>query len=178
MSGRFAVYDTKKDCLNGQSCFTNASSSKDRPRHRSPPTVRTGSPLKAGAFGVPPAVVGGPGNLSNLDCPGYNEITEVITSFDFDGAGLKTVVDVVSAAQMKEVANQGVSKLQACFGSSLPFTDRNGNPAVFNTTLGLFVGLMKDCPTNREKHVASSLLLSSRGREAGRGHGPVHLCRG
>jgi hypothetical protein len=111
---------------------------------------QNGTSVKAGVFGVPQAVVGGPGNLSNLDCPGYNEITEVITSFDFNGNGLKTVVDTVSAQQMKEIANQGVSKLQACFGSSLPFIDRSGNPAVFNASLGLFVGLMRDCPANKK----------------------------
>jgi len=147
LSGAFAVYDSKKDCLNGQSCFTSASL-QGQASTQVTANGQNGKSVKAGVFGVPQAIVGG--NLANLDCPGYNEITEVITSFDFDGAGLKTVVDTVSAQQMKEIANQGVSKLQACFGSSLPFTDRSGNAAVFNTSLGLYVGLMRDCPPNKK----------------------------
>jgi hypothetical protein len=149
LSGAFAVYDSKKDCLNGQSCFTSAAL-QGQSSTQVTASGQNGKSVKAGVFGVPQAVVGGPGNLSNLDCAGYNEITEVITSFDFDGAGLKTVVDTVSAQQMKEIANQGVSFLQACFGSSLPFTDRFNHPAVLDSTLGLYVGLLKDCPSNKK----------------------------
>jgi len=167
LSKAFAVYDTKKDCLNGQSCFTSAAL-QGQASTQVTANGQNGTSVKAGAFGVPPAVVGG--NLSNLDCPGYNEITEVITSFDFDGSGLKTVIDTVSAQQMKEIANNGVSYLQTCFGSSLPFTDRSGNPAVFNNSLGLFVGLMRDCPANK-KNLAqfAPCILSRQGGGGGTG---------
>jgi hypothetical protein len=153
LSGAFAVYDSKTDCQNGKSCFASASVAQQVSTTVSA-NGQTGTSVKAGIFGVPQAILGGSGNLSNLDCPGYDEITEVISSFDFDGSGIKTVVDVISAEQMKEIANQGVSFLQGCFGSSLPFTDRSGNPAVFDETLGLFVGLLSDCPTNK-KNLAS-----------------------
>jgi hypothetical protein len=153
LSGLFAVYDSKTDCENGRSCFASASVAQQVSTTVSA-NGQTGTSVKAGVFGVPDAIPGGPGNLSNLDCPGYDEITEVISSFDFDGSGIKTVVDVISAEQMKEIANQGVSFLQGCFGSSLPFTDRSGNDAVFDETLGLFVGLLPDCPANK-KNLAS-----------------------
>ena len=56
---------------------------------------------------------------------------------------------------MKEIANNGVSYLQTCFASSLPFDDRFGNPAVQVPSLGvipggLYVGLLKDCPSNKK----------------------------
>jgi hypothetical protein len=153
LSGLFAVYDAKTDCENGGSCSATASVAQQVSTTVSA-NGQTGTSVKAGVFGVPEVIPGGPGNLSNLDCPGYDEITEVISSFDFDGSGIKTVVDVISAEQMKEIANQGVSFLQGCFGSSLPFKDRSGNDAVFDKTLGLFVGLLPDCPANK-KNLAS-----------------------
>jgi hypothetical protein len=152
LSELFAVYDAKTDCENGRSCFASASVAQQVSTTVSA-NGQTGTSVKAGVFGVPQAVPGS-SDLSNLDCPGYDEITEVISSFDFDGSGIKTVVDVISAEQMKEIANQGVSFLQGCFGSSLPFTDRSGNPAMFDETLGLFVGLLPDCPNNK-KNLAS-----------------------
>jgi len=152
LSELFAVYNSKTDC-HGGSCSASASVAQQVSTTVSA-NGQEGTSVKAGVFGVPEAIPGGSGNLSNLDCPGYDEITEVISSFNFDGSGIKTVVDVISAEQMKQIANQGVSFLQGCFGSSLPFTDRSGNPAVFDETLGLFVGLLKDCPTNK-KNLAS-----------------------
>jgi hypothetical protein len=158
-SASFAVYDTKSDCQNGNSCFTSSSGTQVTTTVTA--NGQNGTTVKAGIFGVPQAIAGG-SNLANLDCAGYEEITEVVSTFDFNGAGLKTVVDILSADQMKEIANQGVSFLQACFGSSLPFTDRFGNPAVFNPTLGLFVGLMKDCPTNKKNLAAFAPCVVSR----------------
>jgi hypothetical protein len=117
---------------------------------------------------VQQSLPGSLGNLSLLDCAGYDEITEVIASFDFNGDGTKTVVNTVSAEQMKEIANNGVSYLQTCFGSSLPFTDRFNNPAVFDPTLGLFVGLLKDCATNKKNPVAPCI-VSRQGGGAGTG---------
>jgi hypothetical protein len=166
-SASFAVYDTKSDCQNGNSCFTSSSGTQVTTTVTA--NGQNGTTVKAGIFGVPQAIAGG-SNLANLDCAGYEEITEVVSTFDFNGAGLKTVVDILSADQMKEIANQGVSFLQACFGSSLPFTDRFGNPAVFNPTLGLFVGLMKDCPTNKKNlAVFAPCVVSRQGGGGGTG---------
>jgi hypothetical protein len=161
LSNLFAVYDDAEDCTTGQSCFARASVANQVSTQVSA-NGQDGKTVKAGVFDVPQVVPGGSGNLSELDCPGYDEITEVISSFDFDGSGLKTVVDTISAEQMKEIANQGVSFLQGCFGSSLPFTDRSGNPATFNSTLGLFVGLLPDCPPNKKNLAAFAPCVVSR----------------
>ena len=167
ISGLFAVYDTKTDCVNGSSCFANASAT-DQVATQVTVNGQNGKSVKAGVFSVPPSLPGSLGDLSLLDCAGYDEITEVIASFDFNGDGTKTVVNTVSAEQMKEIANNGVSYLQTCFGSSLPFTDRFNNPAVFDPTLGLFVGLLKDCATNKKNPVAPCI-VSRQGGGAGTG---------
>jgi hypothetical protein len=75
---------------------------------------------------------------------------------------------VISAEQMKEIANQGVSFLQGCFGSSLQFTDRSGNAAVFDETLGLYVGLLPDCAPNK-KNVVAPCVVSRQGGGNGTG---------
>jgi len=167
LSGAFAVYDAKKDCQQGNSCFANASA-LNQVATQVTVNGQNGKSVKAGIFSVPQSLPGSLGNLSLLDCAGYDEITEVIASFDFNGDGTKTVVNTVSAEQMKEIANNGVSYLQTCFGSSLPFTDRFNNPAVFDPTLGLFVGLLKDCATNKKNPVAPCI-VSRQGGGAGTG---------
>jgi hypothetical protein len=161
LSNLFAVYDAKTDCRNGRSCSASASVANQVSTTVSA-NGQDGTTVKAGVFGVPEVVPGGPGNLSELDCPGYDEITEAISSFDFNGSGIKTIVDTISAEQMKEIANQGVSFLQGCFGSSLPFTDRFGKAAVFDETLGLFVGLLPDCPANKKNLAAFAPCVVSR----------------
>jgi hypothetical protein len=160
-SGLFAVYNASTPCRNRQTCSAGAAV-EDQVSTQVSANGQDGTTVRAGVFGVRQVVPGGPGNLSELDCPGYDEITEVISSFDFNGSGIKTIVDVISAEQMKEIANQGVSFLQACFGSSLPFTDRSGNPAVFDSTLGLFVGLVPDCPANKKNLAAFAPCVVSR----------------
>jgi hypothetical protein len=171
LSGGFAVYDTKTDCVNGNSCFANASAA-NQVATQVTANGQNGKSVKAGIFSVPESLPGSLGNLSLLDCAGYDEITEVIASFDFNGDGTKTVVNTVSAEQMKQIANNGVSYLQTCFGSSLPFTDRFNNPAVFDPTLGLFVGLLKDCPTNKKNLAAFAPCNVSR-QGGGQGTGMI-----
>jgi hypothetical protein len=161
LSGLFAVYDDVQPCQAGRSCSARASA----PGQVSTEVTangQNGASIKAGIYAVP-ASSPGSSNPSNLDCAGYDEITEVIASFDFTSeVGLKTIVDTISAEQMKEIANQGVSFLQACFGSSLPFTDRSGNPAEMDPTLGLFVGLLPDCPPNKKNLAAFAPCVVSR----------------
>jgi hypothetical protein len=167
LSGLFAVYDAQSACHNGQSCFVTA------PGQQVSIQVsvqgQNNKFLKAGTFAVPEAIAGGPGDLSNLDCPGYDEITETVTSFDFTGTGAKIVTDIISADQMKEIANQGVSFLQGCFGSSIQFIDRSGNPAVFNPTLGLYVGLLRDCPPSGDPEPSAPCVISRTGGGQGTG---------
>jgi hypothetical protein len=167
LSGIFAVYNQKTDCEQGKSCFANASIAQQVATQVTA-NSQNGKSVKAGIFSVPQSLPGSLGDLSLLDCAGYDEITEVVASFDFNGDGTKTVVNTVSAEQMKEIANNGVSYLQTCFGSSLPFTDRFNNPAVFDPTLGLFVGLLKDCATNKKNPVAPCI-VSRQGGGAGTG---------
>jgi hypothetical protein len=161
LSGLFAVYDDVQPCQAGRSCSARASA----PGQVSTEVTangQNGASIKAGIYAVP-ASSPGSSNPSNLDCAGYDEITEVIASFDFTSdVGLKTIVDTISAEQMKEIANQGVSFLQACFGSSLPFTDRSEKPAVMDPTLGLFVGLLPDCPPNKKNLAAFAPCVVSR----------------
>jgi hypothetical protein len=151
-SGLFAVYNASTPCRNNQTCSASASVEQQVSTTVSA-NGQDEKTVKAGVFKVDQVIPGG-SNPSELDCAGYDEITEVISSFDFNGSGIKTVVDVISAEQMKEIANQGVSFLQGCFGSSIQFRDRSGQLAPFDQTLGLFVGLLPDCPTNK-KNLAS-----------------------
>jgi hypothetical protein len=162
LSELFAVYNSRTDC-HGRSCSASASIA-DQVSTTVSATGQEGTSVKAGVFRVDEAVA----NLSQLDCPGYDEITEVISSFDFDGSGIKTVVDVISAEQMKEIANQGVSFLQGCFGSSIQFRDRSGRLAPFDETLGLFVGLLPDCARNK-KDVVAPCVVSRQGGGQGTG---------
>jgi hypothetical protein len=170
ISNLFAVYDDVQPCHAGNSCSAHASAPGQVSTQVSA-NGQEGNSVKAGIFGVPQATPGST-DLSNLDCAGYDEITEVIASFAFDGSGIKTVTNTVSAEQMKEIANQGVSFLQVCFGSSLPFKDRFNQDAVFNDTLGLWVGLLKDCPSNKKNLANSAPCVVSR-QGGGTGTGTI-----
>ena len=169
LSNLFAVYDDVQPCDSGNSCTAHASAPGQVDSTVSAPN-QSGVKIKAGAYSVTP----GTGLLSDLDCAGYDEITEVITTFDYTSdVGIKTVVNTVSAEQMKEIANQGVSFLQVCFGSSLPFTDRFGVlQNVKDPTLGLYVGLLPDCPANKKRLAASAPCVVSR-QGGGTGTGTI-----
>jgi hypothetical protein len=148
----FAVYDDVVACENGKSCLANGNG--DQVTTQVSATGQNGKTIKAGVYSVPTAIVGG-SSLGNLDCAGYDEITEEVSTFSWDGDGLKFVANTISANEMKEIANNGVSYLQTCFASSIKFTDRFGNEAVQVPSLGvipggLYVGLLKDCPSNKK----------------------------
>jgi hypothetical protein len=171
-SNAFAVYDDVEPCDAGNSCSAHASAPGQVSTQVSA-NNQNGASIKAGVYAVPQATPGS-SDPSNLDCAGYDEITEVIASFDFTSqVGIKTVVNTVSAEQMKEIANQGVSFLQVCFGSSIPFTDRFGH---FTTdkdpTLGLYVGLLPDCPSNKKNLTNSAPCVVSR-QGGGNGTGTI-----
>jgi hypothetical protein len=168
LSGLFAVYNDVQPCDSGNSCTARASAPGQVDTLVSAPN-QSGVEIKAGAY----SVTSGTGLLSDLDCAGYDEITEAITSFDYTSdVGIKRVVNTVSAEQMKEIANQGVSFLQVCFGSSLPFTDRFNHAAVLDPTLGLYVGLLPDCPANKKKLAESAPCVVSR-QGGGTGTGTI-----
>jgi len=167
LSNLFAVYSDVEPCQAGNSCSAHASAPGQVSTQVSA-NGQNGASIKAGVY-VVPAATPGSSDPSNLDCAGYDEITEVIASFDFTSqVGIKTVTNTISADQMKEIANQGQSFLQVCFGSSLPFTDRFNDPAQFNATLGLFVGLLKDCSPNKKNPIAPCV-VSRQGGGGGTG---------
>lgn len=170
----FAVYDAVVPCQNGNSCTANGNGQDVTTQVSA--TGQNGKTIKAGVYAVPQAIVGG-SNLSNLDCAGYDEITEDVSTFSWDGDGLKFVSNTISANEMKEIANNGVSYLQTCFASSLPFEDRFGSPAVQVPSLGvipggLYVGLLKDCPSNKKNLTNFAPCIVSR-QGGGTGTGTV-----
>lgn len=145
LSNAFAVYNAATDCHNGQTCSVSAPGLEVSTQVSVQGQIHQS--VKAGIWDVPPAPPGSAGDLANLDCAGYDELTHTVASFDYTGVtGVKIIVNTISADVMKTIADQGVSHVQACFGSSIPFTDRFGDPAVPDATLGLFVGLLPDCP--------------------------------
>ena len=170
----FAVYDDVVPCQNGNSCFANGNGNDVTTQVSA--TGQNGKTIKAGVYAVPQAIVGG-SNLSNLDCAGYDEITEDVTTFGWDGDGIKFVSNTLSADEMKEIANNGVSYLQTCFASSIKFTDRFGHDAVQVPSLGvipggLWVGLLKDCPSNKKNLTTSAPCVVSR-QGGGNGTGTI-----
>jgi hypothetical protein len=170
----FAVYDSVFVCGNNGNCSANGNGHQVTTQVSA--TAQGGKTIKAGVYAVPQAVVGG-SSLGDLDCAGYDEITEEVTTFGWDGDGVKFVTNVISADQMKEIANNGVSYLQTCFASSLPFTDRFNNPAVQVPSLGvipggLYVGLLKDCPANKKNLTQFAPCIVSR-QGGGTGTGSI-----
>jgi len=144
LSGLFAVYNNSTPCLNNQTCSVTASGAQVSSQISVP--GRIGKFVRAGVWGVPEAGPTGVADLANLDCAGYDEISETATTFNYTGTDGKIIVNTISADVMKEIANQGVAHLEWCGASSVPFDDKFGNHAPFDSTLGMFVGLWPDCP--------------------------------
>jgi hypothetical protein len=145
LSGAFAVYNNSTACHNNQNCSVTASGAQVSTQISVPGHL--GRFVRAGVWGVPQAGPTGVSDLANLDCAGYDEITESAATFDYTGTDGKVIVDTISADVMKEIANQGVAHLEWCGASTLSFTDKFGQPAVLDPTLGMYVGLWPDCPT-------------------------------
>ena len=62
---------------------------------------------------------------------------------------------------------------RSCFGSSLKFTDRFGVfQDVLDPTLGLYVGLLPDCPTNKKNLATFAPCVVSR-QGGGQGTGTI-----
>ncbi len=144
-SGPFAVYNATTACRNNQTCSVTASGTQVSSQVSVPGSINKF--IRAGVWGVPQAGPTNVSDLQNLDCAGYDEIAETATTFDYTGTDGKVIVDTISADVMKEIANQGVAHLEWCGASTLPFTDKFGQPAVLDPTLGMYVGLWPDCPT-------------------------------
>ena len=103
------------------------------------------SPAAAASSAITDTIVAG-----TLDCPGYDEITDEIVSFDYSGTGTKTVTHTITQEAMQALEpSDGVAHVQICFGSTNQFATRDGSltgPEDFDLTLGLYVGLLPNCP--------------------------------
>ncbi len=108
-------------------------------------SVGSTGPTAAAASGITTTIVAG-----TLDCPGYDEITDEVVSFAYSGTGTKTVTLTITQEAMQALEpSNGVAHVQICFGSTIPFVTRDGSltgPEDFDPTLGLYVGLLPNCP--------------------------------
>ena len=143
LSGAFAVYDAQFQCDNNPNHPCTVTASGQQVSVRVSAGGQANQLIKAGVWDVPPS--GAPNPLANLDCASYDEVTTQVAAFAYTGSGEKIVVDTISADIMKTLPQNGVSHLQTCLGSSVFFTDRFGQPAQLNS-IGLYVGLLPDCP--------------------------------
>jgi hypothetical protein len=143
LSGPFAVYDAQFQCDNNPNHPCTVTAQGQQVSVRVSAGGQLNQLIKAGVWDVPPS--GSPNPLANLDCAGYDEVTTQVAAFAYTGSGEKIVVDTISADIMKTLPQNGVAHLETCLGSSVPFTDRFGAPAQPNS-IGLYVGLLPDCP--------------------------------
>jgi hypothetical protein len=143
LSGPFAVYDAQFQCDNNPNHPCSVTAQGQQVSVQVSARGQLNQFIKAGVWDVPAS--GAPNPLANLDCAGYDEVTTQVAAFAYTGSGEKIVVDTISADIMKTLPQNGVAHLETCLGSSVPFTDRFGAPAQLNS-LGLYVGLLPDCP--------------------------------
>jgi hypothetical protein len=166
-SGQFAVYNASTACRNNQTCSVTASGTQVSSRVSVPGSINKF--IRAGVWGVPQAGPTNVSDLANLDCANYDEISEEAATFDYTGTDGKIIVATISADVMKEIANQGVAHLEWCGASTLAFTDKFGNPAVFDLTLGMFVGLWPDCPPGGDPMDTAPCVFARNGGGGGTG---------
>ena len=80
-------------------------------------------------------------NVETIDCAGYDELTSTVT-IEYTGTGTKVATDTIPAAV---AGNRSASQFETCFGSPTQFTTKDGTLAVFNSSTGLYVGLLPGC---------------------------------
>jgi len=76
-----------------------------------------------------------------LNCANYKEPPTDVLNFTFTGTAAKHVYYTIRA----NLVDRPIDQYQACYGSTNPFTTRNGTPAVFNSSEGIYVGLLPMC---------------------------------
>jgi hypothetical protein len=171
-SDPFAVYDAQFICVNNPNIPCTVSAPGQQVSVKVTAQGQINQLIKAGVWDVPPDGPVGVPDLPNLDCANYDEVTSQVAAFAYTGTGEKIVVDTISADIMKTLPQNGVSHLETCLGSSLPFTDRFGAAAVLDPTLGLYVGLLPDCPNVSPIPTASIPCVISR-TGGGQGTGQI-----
>lgn len=151
LSEMFDVFHSRSDCSPSQ-CFGTAIGDDDVTRATVSSNGKSGH-ISIGIWKVPNAVSGGPGDLANLDCPSYDEVTTDVVNVEHTGNanGFMIVTVTIGAGPMKAIADQGVAHLETCHASVAPFPTKPGTPpATYNPTLDLYVGLLPDCPPIRD----------------------------
>jgi len=151
LSERFDVFNSRNDCSPSR-CFGTAIGDGDVTSATVSSNSKSGQ-VSIGIWRVPTAVSGGPGDLANLDCPFYDEVTTDVVNVEHTGNanGFMIVTVTIGAGPMKAIADQGVAHLETCHASSGPFPTKPGTPpATYNPTLDLYVGLLPDCPPIRD----------------------------
>jgi hypothetical protein len=157
LSPRFDVFNARSACPSP--CFVAATGDTgDDVESAAVSSNATSGEIRAGIWEVLPAVPGGsdPDPLANLDCPSYDEITTHVVNVEQTGSGSSSgsmiVTVTISTEAMKAIADQGVAHLETCHASTTNFVTKFGPrhipSATFNETLGLWVGLLPNCPQN------------------------------
>jgi hypothetical protein len=150
LSERFDVFHSLNVCSPSR-CFGTAIGDGDVTSATVSSTAKSGQ-IRIGIWRVPPDVLGGLGDLPNLDCPFYDEVTTDVVNVEHTGNnGFMIVTVTIGAGPMKAIADQGVAHLETCHASLGPFPTKPGTPpATYDPTLDLFVGLLPDCPPIRD----------------------------
>jgi hypothetical protein len=174
LSNAFSIYDDAHECRRASDCFVTASGFQIASAHVSASNGRAGDVISVGVW----SVAGSGGAVSTtaltspgtLDCAGYDEVTTEVTSFDYTGLGTKVVTDTLSTAVMQALPQNGVAHIQTCFGSESSFSTRPGTPpAEFDPVLGLWVGLLPDCPPSGDFNLFAPCVISRMSSPMGQG---------
>jgi hypothetical protein len=151
LSEGFQAFDARTHCTNSSDCFADATGSDVAATRVSASSGASGDVISAGVWNVGSGVGRG-----MVDCADYTELSSDAVTFEYTGNGLTFVRDTVSASVMKEIPSNGVSALQTCYASPVDFpTARGTAPTYLDQVLGMYVGLLPNCPANA-KNLATS----------------------
>jgi hypothetical protein len=174
LSNAFSIYDDAHECRSASDCFVTASGLQIASARVSATNGQAGDVISVGIWSV--AEFGGAVSTAaltspgTLDCAGYDEVTTEVTSFDYTGDGTKVVTDTLSTDVMQALPSNGVAHLQTCFGSESSFPTRPATPpAEYDPVLGLWVGLLPDCPSNRDFNLFAPCVISRMSSPMGEG---------
>jgi hypothetical protein len=154
LSEMFDIFNSRSDCTPSH-CFGTAIGDGDVTSATVSSNGKSGQ-ISIGIWRVPPDVSGGLGDLANLDCPFYDEVTTDVvnverTTGNANGTEFMIVTVTIGAGPMKAIADQGVAHLETCHASVGSFPTKPGTPpATYDRTLDLFVGLLPNCPPVRD----------------------------
>jgi hypothetical protein len=102
---------------------------------------------------------------ATFSCPGQVLITSSTVAFDYTGDGLVKVTETISKELMNAIPQNGSGLTGVCIASLTSFIQKGGTQAVFDSNLGLFVGMLRNCGPK----VKSKCLMDSHKDQAGQG---------